>query len=93
MSALAVVLFGLFVIACVGCAIFWCLGMYHFIAMTSHKTQEAKGKWWSSGFMTVYVPSALTDAGRLHRQRAFLYFAGFLICWAIWFALFLVIKS
>jgi hypothetical protein len=93
MSLVGLVVLGTFVIALVGCAIFWCLGMYHLIAMTLHKTPEAQGKWWSSGFMTVYVPSALTDAGRLHRRRAFLCSAGFLLCWAIGMAFYFVVKG
>jgi hypothetical protein len=56
--------------------------------MVSNKRPEAGGKWWSSGFMPVYVPSALTDAGRMHRWRAFLSFVGFFASLAVGCAVF-----
>jgi hypothetical protein len=88
MHVFAIISVGLFVVTVVSSAIFWLVGMYHFIAMISNKRPEAWGKWWSSGFMTIYIPSALTDTGRMHRRRGFLSFAGFLASLAVGCAVF-----
>jgi hypothetical protein len=88
MYVLAIISVGLFFVACVSSFIFWFVGMYHFTAMILNKRPEAKGKWWSSGFTTVYIPTALTDAGRMHRQRGFLCFAGFFASLAVGCAVF-----
>jgi hypothetical protein len=92
MYVFAIISLGLFVIAGVSSVLFWFVGMYHFVAMISNKRWEARGKWWSSGFMTIYIPSALTEAGRMHRRRGFLSFAGFFcfsrgrLCCLLWLA-------
>jgi hypothetical protein len=83
MAVIAMILFGLFLIGCVGTLIFWLLAMYHFIAMIRNKRPEAQGKLWSASFMTVYIPSALTDVGRMHRKRGFLFLGGFFVSVAV----------
>jgi hypothetical protein len=88
MYVFAIISLGLFVIAGVSSVLFWFVGMYHFVAMISNKRWEARGKWWSSGFMTIYIPSALTEAGRMHRRRGFLSFAGFFASLAVGCAVF-----
>jgi hypothetical protein len=79
MFVIAVTLFGLFVTGLVFGIIFWFIAMYHFVAMIANKRSETEHKWWAAGFMTVYIPSALTDVGRMHRQRGFSYLAGFFV--------------
>jgi hypothetical protein len=83
MSVIAIIVFGLFLIGCVGILVFWFIAMYHFIAMVANKRPEAERKWWSAGFMTIYIPSALTDVGRTHRRRGFLFLAGSSVSFAI----------
>jgi hypothetical protein len=79
MFVIAISSFGLFLIGCVGVPVFWFIAMYHFIAMIRNKRPEARGKLWSAGFMTVYIPSALTDVGRVYRKRGFLFLGGFFV--------------
>jgi hypothetical protein len=81
MFVIAIILFGLFLTGCVGIIIFWFVAMYHFVAMIANKRPERK--WWSAGFMTIYIPSALTDVGRMHRRRGFLFLAGSFVSFAI----------
>jgi hypothetical protein len=79
MFVVAIIVTGLFAIGCVGALIFWLMAMYHFVAMTANKKPESEHKLWSAGFMTVYIPSALTDVGRMHRRRGFLFLGGFFV--------------
>jgi hypothetical protein len=88
MYVFAIICVALFAVACVSSFIFWFVGMYHFAAMISNKRPEARGKWWSAGFMTVYIPSALTDVGQMHRQRGLLSFAVFFASLAVGCAVF-----
>jgi hypothetical protein len=83
MFVVAIILFALFVIGCAGGVIFWLVAMYHFMAMTANKKPEAERRLWSGGFMTVYIPSALTDVGRMHRRKGFVSLARFLFCLGI----------
>jgi hypothetical protein len=83
MLVIAIILLALFVIGCAGGVIFWLIAMYHFTAMTAHKRAESQHKWWSAGFMTVHIPSVLTDVGQMHRQRGFVFLARFLVCLGI----------
>jgi hypothetical protein len=57
--------------------------MYNFMAMIANKRPETENKWWSARFMTVYIPSALTDAGRMHRRRGFLFLGGSMLFFAV----------
>jgi len=81
-----------FVAAWVVGAVFWLVGLYSMIAMAANKVDQAKGKWWSIGFMPLYFPLALTPVGRAHRRRALFSFLWFGLSVAALFAIGLIPK-
>jgi hypothetical protein len=84
MRAIAVIAFGVTLLVA---AAFWLIGLYHMIAMAANKTDQAKGKLWLAGFITLYVPSALTPVGRAHRRRALFSFLWFVLSVAAGFVI------